>query len=84
MVLNYLLPACLSLDNNFETEDVTSAGWGRISFRGPQSEVLLKFPLQILGSKECNEFYEDDPSLPNGIVSSQICAWDPNGRVDTW
>jgi len=83
MFAKHLIPACLQLDNRFWGRAVLSMGWGRTSYRGQQSDVLLKFPLQIISNEECNEYYEDQPSLPHGLASSQICAWDPKGKIDT-
>jgi len=83
MYEKHFVPACLQLDDEFLGTSVLSMGWGRTSYQGKQSDVLLKFPLELVSNKECNEYYEDHPSLPDGIIASQICAWDPKGKIDT-
>jgi len=83
MYKQHFIPACLQLDDEFLGNSVLSMGWGRTSYGGEQSDVLLKFPLELVSNEECNEYYEDQPSLPDGIIASQICAWDPEGKIDT-
>lgn len=58
-------------------------GWGQTSFGGQTSSKLLKGFLSVISNIECNKYYEDDTELSEGIISAQICAWDPNGKKDT-
>jgi len=77
-------PACLQTEEAIESDSFVSMGWGATSHRGETSKELLKVNLTLVSNDECNEHYEDQPGLPKGIISSQICAWDPIGRQDTW
>ena len=77
-------PACLYQQSN-DPETVEGMGYGQTSFGGQQSNALLKGFLTIVNYSQCNQSYEDDSiELPQGITSSQICAWDPEGNRDTW
>ncbi|KAL7020944.1 hypothetical protein ACKWTF_011686 [Chironomus riparius] len=77
-------PACLYQQSN-DPETVEGMGYGQTSFGGQQSNALLKGFLTIVNISQCNQAYEDDSlELPQGIISSQICAWDPEGNRDTW
>lgn len=81
----HVLPACLYQSNENPITEPEVLGWGHTSFAGSSSDVLLKGFLTIVNNTECNKSYEEDDSeLPQGIISSQICAWDPDGKRDTW
>jgi len=78
-------PACLFQGSNDPDKTVEAMGYGQTSFAGQQSNELLKGFLTIVNNSQCNTAYEDDSlELPHGIISSQICAWDPQGKRDTW
>jgi hypothetical protein len=77
-------PACLQQDENEQNYQLVGMGYGQTSFAGPQSNKLLKVFLTVVDSSQCNKAYEDDYDLPQGITSSQICAWDEKGIQDTW
>ncbi|XP_070503674.1 serine protease snake-like isoform X2 [Chironomus tepperi] len=76
-------PACLYQLSN-DPQETLAMGYGQTSFSGQQSNTLIKGFLTIVNNDQCNLAYEDDIlELPQGITSSQICAWDPNGSLDT-
>lgn len=78
-------PACLHQANDdFSNQIFTAMGWGQTSFGGKASNTLMKGDLNIVTKGECNKNYEDEQELPEGITDAQICAWDPNGKKDTW
>lgn len=80
-----MFPACLFQESNDPDKTVEAMGYGQTSFGGQQSNELLKGFLTIVNKSQCNTAYEDDSlELPQGITSSQICAWDPQGKRDTW
>lgn len=59
-------------------------GWGTTSFGGMTSSKLLHGFLSVIDKSECNNHYKDEPEIPEGLISSQLCAWDKNGERDTW
>lgn len=60
-------------------------GWGTTSYGGETSDNLIKGFLDLVDNAACNESYSEDVDiLPDGIVSSQICAGDSTGVKDTW
>lgn len=59
-------------------------GWGATSFAGLYSRYLLHVSLSVVNKSECNKHYKDEPEVPEGLISSQLCAWDENGKKDTW
>lgn len=59
-------------------------GYGHTSFGGKSSNKLLKGFLSVISNSECNKSYDHESELPEGIINSQICAWDPNHERDTW
>ncbi|XP_070507432.1 serine protease snake-like [Chironomus tepperi] len=78
-------PACLYQSRKDPIHQVEAMGYGHTSFGGQQSNSLLKGYLNIVDNEQCNRSYEDDKlELPNGITQQQICAWDPEGKRDTW
>lgn len=79
-------PACLhQTDDDLSQYTPTAMGWGQTSFGGKPSNTLMKGLLNFVSNSECNKHYNDErEELPNGIINSQICAWDPNGKRDTW
>lgn len=47
------------------------------------SNELLKVDLKIFSNDDCSVGYQNDRSLMNGIVESQLCAGDITGAKDT-
>lgn len=79
------MPACLHQSMEISEKDAQSMGWGATSFGGQQSDELLWGSLDLINVSDCEQQYsEDTDELPNGIVSSQICAGDPTKTRDTW
>lgn len=64
---------------------VQAMGYGSTSYGGEVSDELLEGYLDIVGEEECKKsFSDEDDILPNGILSSQICAGDKSRQRDTW
>lgn len=84
-----IFPACLSTDT-LGTDDeilVTATGWGSISTKTwKKSNSLLKVNLTTVTFDRCRKEYEDIPklrSLPNGLNTGQMCAFDKTQTKDT-
>lgn len=78
-------PACLYQSDDVKNAFAVAMGWGATSFAGKSSNDLLKGYLDIISNVDCNKSYENnDDVLPQGIISSQICAGDPKKERDTW
>lgn len=78
------MPACLHQEDNDLTGYAARAmGWGSTSFGGMTSSKLLHGFLSVINKNECNKHYKDEPEIPEGLISSQLCAWDENGERDT-
>jgi hypothetical protein len=73
-----------SNENPVESTFIEAMGYGTTGFGEAKSNVLLKGELKITNSTFCNRGYDEDFELPQGITSSQICAFDPEGNRDTW
>jgi len=72
-------PACLFQSQSVEgISQVQGMGWGAVGFGMETSNELLQGTLQLYDKKECSESYTDV------IIESQICAGDPEMKVDTW
>lgn len=60
-------------------------GWGATEFAGKSSDILKHGFLSIMKNEECQKKFGNAlDSLPQGITSSQICAWDETLQRDTW
>lgn len=72
---NYVKPVCLHLDFGLPTT-LTAAGFGKLD-RGnlQEAERLLKVDLIDYNNTYCNEVFETNQQIPEGILpQSQICA----------
>ncbi|XP_011292313.3 serine protease snake [Musca domestica] len=76
-------PACLWANEGLPQEVLTAIGYGQTKFAGPTSNSLLKVHLNVLTNENCKPYYETGDKLPNGLDAGQICAGDPNGKMDT-
>lgn len=82
-------PACLrtNIDDIDSDVQLFVTGWGSTSIeRAQRSKVLLKANLTSVPLESCNasllEYNNNDRSLRMGVVLSQMCASDPDGRRD--
>lgn len=81
-MFGFLVEVMLKVRNFFT---FLAMGYGATSFAGELSEELLKGDLNLFKNSECQHQYSDDvDDLPNGIISSQICAGDSSRARDTW
>ncbi|KAG4075686.1 hypothetical protein HA402_003511 [Bradysia odoriphaga] len=76
-------PACLWQENAINFTDVTATGYGHTEFGGRAANELLKAELKLFSNEECAAAYQNERSLTNGIVDSQLCAGDSTGMKDT-
>ncbi|KAJ6636459.1 Serine protease snake [Pseudolycoriella hygida] len=70
-------PACLPEQSAVQTKSAIATGWGTVSWRGRQSNALLKVTLDMFTEAECNRTYSSDINrkLNRGILEeSQVCA----------
>lgn len=77
---------CLYQSETIEEVKAEGIGWGATSVGGKSSDELLKADLDLFSIQECSESYspDDDDDLPQGIISSQLCAGDVTRQRDTW
>ncbi|XP_065359601.1 uncharacterized protein LOC135953576 [Calliphora vicina] len=76
-------PACLWTKVGLPQQTLTAMGYGHTKFAGPISNTLLKVYLNVLTNQNCNPYYTKEDKLKNGISLGQICAGDPQGKMDT-
>ncbi|XP_033346835.1 transmembrane protease serine 9-like, partial [Bombus vosnesenskii] len=79
----YIHPICLpieaSLENNkFEGYNPFVAGWGKLRYRGPRSDVLMEVQVPVVKNSECKKAYP-----PSWITDSVLCAGYPKGGKDS-
>jgi len=71
-------PVCLPsttsrlMKDKFVGEGAYIAGWGRTSWRGNRSDVLLQGLLTVISNKQCKKKFEGFPDV--NIDDSKICA----------
>nr|QHB21573.1 venom S1 protease 29 [Platymeris rhadamanthus] len=72
---NFVEPACFPNEKiNLEKQRVKVIGWGKLSSKGPYSEVLRKVNLDVISLETCDDYF-------NGIDTknpSQICTLTPH------
>lgn len=79
-------PACLPQQASVPTKTAIATGWGTVTWRGKQSNVLLKVILDMFTQNECNSTYRTDVNrkLNRGIVEeTQVCAGSHNEEKDS-
>ncbi|KNC33133.1 Serine protease snake [Lucilia cuprina] len=76
-------PACLWSNVGLPQETLTAMGYGHTKFAGTISNTLLKVYLKVLTNQDCNVYYTKNDKLNMGISLGQICAGDPQGKMDT-
>lgn len=82
---DFVRPACLDTEALlYEKEKVMATGWGQRGYSQSTSKLLLKVGLEIFSNNECNEIYDKDITLRDGIIDSfQICAGSIANSGDT-
>lgn len=78
----YARPACLNTKATLTNKKAITTGWGRTDYSGESSSHLLKVTLDMYANSQCNNSYEIDRKLKNGIVETQICAGSKNDTKD--
>ncbi|PSN46607.1 Venom serine protease Bi-VSP [Blattella germanica] len=85
----YVRPICLPDSGSSESyvgAHAVLTGWGYLSFGGERSPVLQEVSVIIFNNSDCTKAYSSPPvprrNYPEGIISSQLCAGDPNGGKD--
>lgn len=79
-------PACLPEQAAVPTRKTIATGWGRVEWRGNQSNILLKVILEMFSQEECHSAYRNaiNRKLNKGIVEeSQVCAGSKDEEKDT-
>ncbi|XP_046400145.1 clotting factor B-like [Ischnura elegans] len=91
-------PICLppASNSNGETsvksyagERAKLTGWGHLFFGGDKSPILQEVTVTVLENNDCSKSYSAPSiaagvrrSYPSGIVNSQLCAGDRQGKKD--
>lgn len=78
----YVRPACLSTKPRVANKFSVASGWGNTDYGGEVSEDLLKVTLEIFSNSECDQHYDRNRNLQNGIVETQLCAGSRNDSRD--
>ncbi|KYQ50712.1 Venom protease [Trachymyrmex zeteki] len=73
------VPACLPLGDMknkiLEGKEAIIAGWGRTSYEGEQSSVLLQAEVVICSEKECKTNYSRVEGMENSVIDYRVvCA----------
>ncbi|XP_068973443.1 venom protease-like [Bombus flavifrons] len=76
----YIRPICLPLEeslrnNNFVGYNPFVAGWGKLSYGGPYSDVLMEVQVPVISNAECKKAYSNIPD-------TEICAGYAEGGKD--
>lgn len=70
-------PACLWVDEDFgDIPRLEAAGWGTLGHGEKSSPILNKVELTPSYYKSCNEYYENNSRVKNGLMDHQMCAGD--------
>ncbi|RWS08533.1 prophenoloxidase activating enzyme-like protein [Dinothrombium tinctorium] len=78
-------PICLPFENrklkeeNIEGRSATITGWGRITYNGPSSEVLLKAEINIVNQEQCRKALERWIR----ITEKYLCAGSKGSKRDS-
>ncbi|XP_069688917.1 venom protease-like isoform X2 [Periplaneta americana] len=85
----FVRPICLPErggHNTYMGAHAVLTGWGYLSFGGERSPVLQEVSVTIFNNSDCTKAYSSPivprRNYPEGIISSQLCAGDPNGGKD--
>ncbi|CAD7084454.1 unnamed protein product [Hermetia illucens] len=78
-----ITPACLWPTFNINQKAGTAIGYGHTDFGGRRSDNLLKVTLNIFSNEACSRYYQPGPQIQSGLQDSQLCAGDPNQKMDT-
>ncbi|XP_068973413.1 venom protease-like [Bombus flavifrons] len=76
----YIRPICLPIEESLRNNDFVGynpfvAGWGRLSFDGPYSDVLMEVQVPVVSNAECKKAY-------GNIPDTEICAGYAEGGKD--
>ncbi|XP_071444188.1 mite allergen Der f 3-like [Hetaerina americana] len=78
-----------SQQNSYTGERAKLTGWGHLFFGGDKSPILQEVTVTVFGNEECSRSYSAPTiaagvkrSYPSGILTSQICAGDRQGKKD--
>lgn len=83
---NWVRPACLYTKTSppSPSSATIAAGWGKTSYQGSQSKVLLKVLLLLYDQPRCNKHYVGTQRLGQGIQDqTMVCAGSPTKIGDT-
>ena len=82
----HVRPVCLPSstgDDPSVGDDVVVAGWGRVEYSEPASDLLREAVQQVRRTDQCERAYREVPGFedlyPGGFGASKICAMDTTG-----
>ncbi|XP_046750076.1 serine protease snake-like [Diprion similis] len=80
-------PACLHTENDLPGTKGIATGFGKQAFEGEKgSDDLMKVQLTYIAENDCEKTFKVDiggKQLPDGLISSLICAGELGGGKDT-
>lgn len=81
----YVRPACLEVDHLPEGKTAIASGFGKTSYQSTSiSENLMKVQLNYISKEDCEKaYYYRGRYLPDGLISSLLCAGVLEGGKDT-
>ncbi|KAG5333248.1 SNAK protease, partial [Acromyrmex charruanus] len=80
-------PACLEIESQVPGKSAIASGFGKTSYESSiGSNELMKVQLNYISEDECKKTYAEDLGtrrLPDGLISSLLCAGIMEGGKDT-
>ncbi|KYQ48361.1 Serine protease snake [Trachymyrmex zeteki] len=80
-------PACLEIESQLPGKSAIASGFGKTSYESSiGSNELMKVQLNYISEDECKKAYAEDLGtrrLPDGLISSLLCAGIMEGGKDT-
>ncbi|KYN33194.1 Serine protease snake [Trachymyrmex septentrionalis] len=80
-------PACLEIESQLPGKSAIASGFGKTSYESSVgSNELMKVQLNYISEDECKKTYAEDLGtrrLPDGLISSLLCAGIMEGGKDT-
>lgn len=70
----YVRPACLFTSDTLKNQKGIATGWGKQDYAGDESGSLLKVVLDMYTNQQCNDSYDIETKLADGIINTQVCA----------
>ncbi|KAG8231617.1 hypothetical protein J437_LFUL010295 [Ladona fulva] len=83
------LPPKSEATTAYNGKEAILTGWGHLSFGGDRSPILQEVRVTVFSNEDCSRSYASPAaatvtkrSYPSGIIDSQLCAGDRQGKKD--